>query len=62
MLQVSEIGLGAGPIEMHSCDWCAALREHEDEKLAEFSREMKRDNFRSWVPSMELSVSSTADG
>ena len=49
MLQVPEIGLGNGPIEVHSCDWCAALREHEDEKLAEFTREMKRDNFRSWV-------------
>ena len=49
MLQASETGLGTWPIEMHSCDWCAALREHEDEKLAEFTREMKHDNFRSWV-------------
>ena len=39
---------GASP-EVHCCDWCAVLREHENEKLAEFSREMKRDNFRSWV-------------
>ena len=37
------------PIDLHPCDWCVALREHEDEKLAEFAREMKRENFRSWV-------------
>ena len=49
MLQASEIGLGPGPIEMRSCDWCSALRGHEEEKLTEFTREMKRDNFRNWV-------------
>jgi hypothetical protein len=26
-----------------------ALREQENEKLAEFAREMKRDKFRGWV-------------
>ncbi len=36
-------------MESHSCDWCRTLREHEDEKLAEYSRELKRDNFRRWV-------------
>jgi len=36
-------------MELHACDWCVTLREHEDEKLAEYSRELKRDNFRSWV-------------
>jgi hypothetical protein len=41
--------LAAGGAEVHPCDWCAVVREHENEKLMEFSREMKRDNFRSWV-------------
>jgi hypothetical protein len=36
-------------MELHPCDWCVTLREHEDEKLAKYSRELKRDNFRSWV-------------
>jgi hypothetical protein len=49
MLEDSPLGLTSGPIELHPCDWCAVLREHEDEKLAEFTREMKRDNFRSWI-------------
>ena len=45
--------LPAGPdcdaMEVHRCDWCMALREHEDEKLAEYARELKRENFRNWV-------------
>ncbi len=49
MLENSSVEPISGPIELHPCDWCVALREHEDEKLAEFAREMKRDNFRSWV-------------
>jgi hypothetical protein len=41
--------LAVGGSEVHPCDWCEVLREHENEKLIEFSREMKRDNFRNWV-------------
>ena len=37
------------PMELHPCDWCMTIREHEEEKLAEYSRELKRDNFRNWV-------------
>lgn len=36
-------------MELHPCGWCATLREHEDEKLAEYARELGRDNFRNWV-------------
>ncbi len=49
MLENSAIEPISGPTELHPCDWCVALRDHEDEKLAEFAREMKRDSFRSWV-------------
>jgi hypothetical protein len=35
--------------ELYPCDWCVVLRGQEDEKLAEFNREMKRDKFRSWL-------------
>jgi hypothetical protein len=49
MIQASEARPRAKPNEMHSCDWCVALREHEHERLAEFRREMKRDTFASWV-------------
>jgi len=34
---------------MHPCDWCTTLRGHEDEKLAEFTRELQRNNFRGWI-------------
>jgi hypothetical protein len=49
MLEESPVRPTSGAIDLQPCDWCAALREHEDEKLSEFSREMKRENFRSWV-------------
>lgn len=49
MLEDSPVRPTSGPIDLHPCDWCVALREHEDEKLAEFARELKRDNFRSWI-------------
>jgi hypothetical protein len=42
-------GTAADPMELHACDWCTTLREHEDEKFREFGRELKRDNFRNWV-------------
>ncbi len=38
-----------GPIELHACDWCQTIRRHEEEKLADYVRELKRDNFRKWV-------------
>jgi hypothetical protein len=48
--------LGEAPVistsevtELHSCDWCITIRNHEADKLAEYSRELKRDNFRKWV-------------
>jgi hypothetical protein len=37
------------PVELHPCDWCTTVREHESEKLGEYARELKRDNFREWV-------------
>jgi hypothetical protein len=49
MLEESPVRPTSGPIDLHPCDWCATIREHEDEKLAEYSRELKRDNFRNWV-------------
>jgi len=36
-------------MEVHPCHWCLAIREHEDEKLAEYARELKRERFRNWV-------------
>ncbi|MGB8770687.1 MAG: hypothetical protein WCC92_13800 [Candidatus Korobacteraceae bacterium] len=49
MLQQFPAIAASESMELHPCDWCATLREHEDEKLAEYSRELKRDNFRNWV-------------
>lgn len=36
-------------LELRSCDWCKILRGHEEEKLAEFARELQRANVRNWV-------------
>ncbi len=36
-------------MELHHCDWCGTLREHEDQRFVEYSRELKRANFRNWV-------------
>jgi len=36
-------------MEIHPCHWCLAIREHEDEKLTEYARELKRERFRNWV-------------
>lgn len=36
-------------IELHPCHWCVTIREHEDEKLAEYSRELRHERFRNWV-------------
>ena len=49
MLEHSPVRETSGVIDLYPCDWCITLRKQEDEKLAEFSREMKRDAFRSWV-------------
>ena len=49
MLEQSPGRQTSGDIELYPCDWCIPLREQEDEKLAEFTREMKRDTFRNWV-------------
>jgi hypothetical protein len=49
MLENSAIEPISVRIELHPCDWCVALREHEDERLTELTRGMKRDNFHSWV-------------
>lgn len=34
---------------LHACDWCSTIRNHEQEKLVEYSHELKRENFRKWV-------------
>ena len=39
--------LASGPL--HTCDWCETLRQFEDDKMAEYSRQLKHENFRSWV-------------
>jgi hypothetical protein len=49
MLEQSPVRETSGAVDLYPCDWCITLREQEDEKLAEFSREMKRDTFRSWI-------------
>ena len=49
MLEQSPVRQTSGAIDLYPCDWCIALREQENEKLSEFSREMKRDTFRSWI-------------
>jgi len=36
-------------MEFHPCDWCVTIREHEDQRLAEYSRELRRERFRNWV-------------
>jgi hypothetical protein len=49
MLEQSPVQPTFNRAELYPCDWCVVLRGQEDEKLAEFIREMKRDKFRSWV-------------
>jgi hypothetical protein len=49
MLEQSPVPQTSDVMESDPCDWCIALLEQEDEKLAEFIRELKRDKFRSWV-------------
>ena len=38
-----------GVTDLHPCDWCLTIRNHEQEKLMEYSRELQRENFRNWV-------------
>jgi hypothetical protein len=49
MLEESPVRSNSGATGLYPCNWCVALREQENEKLAEFAREMKRDKFRGWV-------------
>jgi hypothetical protein len=49
MLAEAPVKRVSGPVELHPCDWCETLRQHEEEKLSEYLRELKRDNFRKWV-------------
>jgi hypothetical protein len=49
MLEDAPVKPVSGSMELHPCDWCLTIRNHEEEKLIEFSRELKRDNFRKWV-------------
>jgi len=49
MLEEAPIKPVSGAMELHPCDWCLTIRNHEEEKLIEYSRELKRDNFRKWV-------------
>jgi hypothetical protein len=49
MLEQSSSRSDSDSIELHPCHWCVTIREHEDEKLAEYSRELKHERFRNWV-------------
>jgi hypothetical protein len=49
MLEQSSSRPDSESIELHPCHWCVTIREHEDEKLAEYSRELKHERFRNWV-------------
>ena len=49
MLGETEARPVTGAIELHPCDWCLTIRNHEEEKLREYSREVKRENFREWI-------------
>jgi len=49
MLEQSSSRSDSDSIELHPCHWCLTIREHEDEKLAEYSRELKHERFRNWV-------------
>ena len=49
MLEEPPVRSNSGASELYPCNWCVALREQENEKLAEFTRELKRDKFRGWV-------------
>ena len=49
MLRQAPVDAASRPVELHSCDWCQNIRHHEEEKLSEYARELKRDNFRKWV-------------
>ncbi|MGB8890055.1 MAG: hypothetical protein WCC87_25250 [Candidatus Korobacteraceae bacterium] len=49
MLEEAPVTPVSGVTELHPCDWCLTIRNHEQEKLREYSRELKRENFRKWV-------------
>jgi hypothetical protein len=49
VLQGSPKESGVDSMELRPCDWCEAIREHEDERLAEFKSEMKRGMFSNWM-------------
>jgi hypothetical protein len=49
MLAEAPVKPACGPVELHPCDWCQTIRHQEEEKLSEYLRELKRDNFRKWV-------------
>jgi hypothetical protein len=49
MLEEAPVKPVCNPMELHPCDWCLTIRNHEEEKLTEYSHELKRDNFRKWV-------------
>jgi hypothetical protein len=49
MLREAPVNAFTRPMELHPCDWCQAIRHHEEEKLSEYANELKRDNFRKWV-------------
>lgn len=49
MLEEAPVRPPTGATELHACDWCSTIRNHEQEKLLEYSCELKRENFRKWV-------------
>jgi len=49
MLEQSSSRPDSDSRELHPCHWCVTIREHENEKLGEYSRELKHERFRSWV-------------
>jgi len=49
MLEQSSSRSDSDSLELYPCHWCVTIREHEDEKLAEYSRALKHERFRNWV-------------
>jgi len=49
MLRQAPVEAVSRAVELHPCDWCQTIRQHEEEKLTEYVHELKRDNFRKWV-------------
>ena len=49
MLEQASSRSDSDSMELHPCHWCVTIREHEQERLAEYSRELKHERFRNWA-------------